>query len=67
MSHNRNQDRHPRHHAVAKHLDEWQKELNPNHLAGQNAGEPPDAAAPAGRRSISGSGSGTAAGSTITA
>ena len=45
MNENLNQDRHPRQQAVAKHPDEWQKDLNPNHLAGQNVGVPPEAAA----------------------
>jgi hypothetical protein len=38
MNEDRNQDRHPRQQAVTKHPDEWQRDLNPNHLAGQNIG-----------------------------
>src|SRR5687767_4657133 len=38
MNENRNQDRHPRQQASVTHPDEWQKDLNPNHLAGQNIG-----------------------------
>ena len=38
MNENRNQDRHPRQQATIKHPEEWQPDLNPNHLAGQNIG-----------------------------
>src|SRR5206468_1043572 len=38
MNENRNQDREPRQQAQQKHPEEWQKDLNPNHLAGQNIG-----------------------------
>ena len=35
---NRNQYRHPQHQTVVKHPDAWQRDLNPNHMAGQNLG-----------------------------
>jgi hypothetical protein len=38
MNENRNQDRTPLQQAQQKHPDEWQRDLNPNHLAGQNIG-----------------------------
>jgi hypothetical protein len=38
MNENRNQDRTPLQQAKQKHPDEWQRDLNPNHLAGQNIG-----------------------------
>jgi hypothetical protein len=38
MNENRNQDRHPPQQATVKHPDEWQGDLNPNHMAGQNVG-----------------------------
>jgi len=38
MNEDRNQDRHPKQQARQKHPDEWQRDLNPNHLAGQNIG-----------------------------
>jgi len=38
MNEDRNQDRHPRQQATIKHPNEWQQDLNPNHLAGQNIG-----------------------------
>jgi hypothetical protein len=38
MNENRNQDRHPRQQATVSHPDEWQRDLNPHHLAGQNIG-----------------------------
>jgi hypothetical protein len=38
MNENRNQDRTPLQQARQKHPDEWQRDLNPNHLAGQNIG-----------------------------
>lgn len=37
MNEDRNQD-HARQQARQKHPDEWQQDLNPNHLAGQNIG-----------------------------
>jgi hypothetical protein len=39
MNEDRNQDRMPRQQARQKHPDEWQQDLNPNHLAGQNIGQ----------------------------
>jgi hypothetical protein len=45
MNEGRNQDRHPKPQAVTKHPDEWQRDLNPNHLAGQNIGATADAEA----------------------
>jgi hypothetical protein len=39
MNEDRNQDLTPRQQARQKHPDEWQQDLNPNHLAGQNIGE----------------------------
>jgi hypothetical protein len=44
MNEDRNQDRHPRQQAVTKHPEEWQRDLNPNHLAGQNIGVASDMA-----------------------
>jgi hypothetical protein len=38
MNEDRNQDRHPRQQARQKHPDEWQHDLNPDHLEGQNIG-----------------------------
>jgi hypothetical protein len=38
MNENRNQDRFPKQQAQQKHPDEWQRDLNPDHLAGQNIG-----------------------------
>lgn len=38
MNENRNQDRFPKQQAQQQHPDEWQQDLNPNHLAGQNIG-----------------------------
>ena len=38
MNENRNQDRFPKQQAQQKHPDEWRRDLNPNHLAGQNIG-----------------------------
>jgi hypothetical protein len=38
MNEDRNQDRRPPQQARRKHPEEWQKDLNPNHLAGQNIG-----------------------------
>jgi hypothetical protein len=43
MNEDRNQDRFPRQQARQKHPPEWQPDLNPSHLAGQNAGQPSDA------------------------
>ena len=45
MNEHRNQDRHPKQQAKTKHPVEWQRDLNPNHLAGQNIGEPSDVGA----------------------
>src|SRR5688572_29766145 len=42
MNEDRNQDRTPRQQARQKHPDEWQQDLNPNHLAGQNVGPSTD-------------------------
>jgi hypothetical protein len=42
MNEDRNQDRTPRQQARQKHPDEWQQDLNPNHLAGQNIGRESD-------------------------
>lgn len=39
MNENRNQDRRPLQQAQQKHPDEWQRDLNPDHLAGQNIGQ----------------------------
>jgi hypothetical protein len=38
MNEDRNQDRFPKQQERQKHPDEWQRDLNPNHLAGQNIG-----------------------------
>jgi hypothetical protein len=38
MNENRNQDRQPKQQVSPQHPDEWQRDLNPNHLAGQNIG-----------------------------
>jgi hypothetical protein len=38
MKEDRNQDREPKQQARQKHPAEWQQDLNPNHLAGQNIG-----------------------------
>jgi hypothetical protein len=38
MNENRNQDRFPKPQAQHKHPVEWEPDLNPNHLAGQNIG-----------------------------
>ena len=43
MNEDRNQDRFPKQQARQKHPDEWQQDLNPNHLAGQNIGPESDA------------------------
>jgi hypothetical protein len=45
MNENRNQDRFPKQQAKRKHPDEWQSDLNPDHLAGQNIGVEPEARA----------------------
>jgi hypothetical protein len=42
MNEDRNQDRTPKQQARQKHPDEWQQDLNPNHLAGQNIGQESD-------------------------
>jgi len=42
MNEDRNQDRTPRQQARQKHPDEWQQDLNPNFLAGQNIGRESD-------------------------
>jgi hypothetical protein len=39
MNEDRNQDRTPLQQSRQKHPDEWQQDLNPNHLAGQNIGQ----------------------------
>jgi hypothetical protein len=38
MNENRNQNRHPKQQAATQHPEEWRRDLNPNHLAGQNIG-----------------------------
>ena len=38
MNEDRNQDRQPKQQARRKHPDEWQQDLNPAHMAGQNIG-----------------------------
>ena len=38
MNEDRNQDRFPKQQARQKHPDEYQRDLNPNHIAGQNIG-----------------------------
>jgi hypothetical protein len=45
MNEDRNQDRHVMQQARQKHPDEWQRDLNPNHLSGQNIGQESDARA----------------------
>jgi hypothetical protein len=42
MNEDRNQDREPKQQARQKHPDEWQRDLNPDHLAGQNIGRASD-------------------------
>ena len=44
MNEDRNQDREPKQQARQKHPDEWQRDLNPGHLAGQNIGPASDTA-----------------------
>jgi hypothetical protein len=44
MNEDRNQAREPRQQARQKHPDEWQRDLNPDHLAGQNIGPVSDEA-----------------------
>jgi hypothetical protein len=39
MNEDRNQDRFPKQQEKQKHPDEWQRDLNPNYLAGQNVGQ----------------------------
>jgi hypothetical protein len=43
MNEDRNQDRFPKQQAKRKHPSEWEQDLNPNHLSGQNIGPPSDA------------------------
>ena len=43
MNEDRNQDRFPKQQAKQNHPPEWQQDLNPNHLAGQNIGQESDA------------------------
>ena len=43
MNKNRNQDRFPKQQERQRHPDEWHRDLNPDHLAGQNAGQASDA------------------------
>jgi hypothetical protein len=43
MNEDRNQARFPKQQARQKHPDEWHRDLNPNHLAGQNIGQESDA------------------------
>lgn len=42
MNEDRNQDRFPKQQAKQKHPPEWQPDLNPDHLAGQNIGRESD-------------------------
>ena len=42
MNEDRNQDRFPKQQARQKHPDEWQQDLNRDHLAGQNIGRASD-------------------------
>src|SRR5688572_4082767 len=42
MNKNRNQDRNPKQQERQKHPDEWQGDLNPDHLEGQNIGPASD-------------------------
>jgi hypothetical protein len=44
MNRDRNQDRTPLQQERTKHPDEWERDLNPNHLAGQNIGVPSERA-----------------------
>ena len=43
MNNDRNQDRFPKPQAMQKHPPEWQQDLNPDHLSGQNIGQQSDA------------------------
>jgi hypothetical protein len=43
MNENRNQDRTPKQQARQKHPDEWQQDLSPDFLAGQNIGRESEA------------------------
>jgi hypothetical protein len=43
MNEDRNQDRFPKQQAKHKHPPDWEADLNPNHLAGQNIGQQSDA------------------------
>jgi hypothetical protein len=43
MNEGRNQGRFPKPQATRKHPDPWQPDLNPDHQAGQNIGQPTDA------------------------
>jgi hypothetical protein len=43
MNEDRNQDRFPKQQTKQKHPEEWQRDLNPGHLAGQNIGAASDA------------------------
>ena len=49
MNEGRNQDRFPKQQARQKHPDEWQHDLNPDHLAGQNIGGESETREPARR------------------
>lgn len=40
MNEDRNQDRFPKQQARQKHPDEWQRDLNPGHLAGRTSATP---------------------------
>jgi hypothetical protein len=44
MNEDRNQGRAIKPQSEQRHPDEWQQDLNPNHLAGQNIGQPSEAA-----------------------
>jgi hypothetical protein len=49
MNENRTQDGQPKPQAVERHPEEWQRDLNPDHLAGQNIGVPSERETPADR------------------
>ena len=49
MNEDRNHDRFPKQQAKQKHPDEWQRDLNPGHLKGQNIGSEADVRSGPGR------------------
>ena len=49
MNEDRNQDRTPLQQSRQRHQDEWQRDLNPDHLAGQNIGPASEAVTAADR------------------